>query len=109
MIPIGLSMISKKEFIDLITEQKKWSKRIDDITDYLGLITLYECDWIEYTINLFNKTLEFNFNDTAIEDIQWWMTEKSENQELMMWDKDNNEIPVETVEDLWNIVEHNRK
>ena len=28
---------------------------------------------------------------------------------MKMWDKDDNEIPTETIEDLWEIVKDNRK
>ena len=28
---------------------------------------------------------------------------------MKMWDKDGNEIPTETIEDLWEIVKDNRK
>ena len=102
-------MITKEEFIDLILKQQEWSNRIDEVSEALNVPTLFESDWVEYASVLFDKTLTLLFNENGIDDIYWWMYEKSENPELKMWDESGKEIPTDTVEDLWNLVKDNQK
>ena len=102
-------MITKEEFTKLILEYQRWAKRIDEISEVLNSYTFFECDWVSYTFQLFDETLSFLFNEDGIDDINWWLFEKSGNPELKMWDADENEIPTETIDDLWEIVKDNRK
>ena len=102
-------MITKEEFIDLILKQQEWSNRIDKISEALNIPTLLESDWVEYASVLFEKTLDLLFNEDGVDDIYWWMYEKSGNPELKMWDESGKEIPTDTVEDLWNLVKDNQK
>ena len=102
-------MITKEEFIDLILKQQEWSNRVDEVSKALNVPTLFESDWVEYASILFDKTLDFLFNEDGVDDISWWMYEKSGNPKLKMWDKSGNEIPTDTIEDLWNLVKDNRK
>ena len=102
-------MITKEKFIDLISKQQEWSNRVDEVSEVLNVPTLFESDWVEYASILFDKTLALLFNEDGIDDIYWWMYEKSENPELKMWDESGKEIPTDTVEDLWNLVKNNQK
>ena len=102
-------MITKEEFIDLILKQQEWSNRIDEVSEALNVPTLFESDWVEYASFLFDKTLTLLFNEDGIDDIYWWMYEKSGNPELKIWDENGKEIPTDTVEDLWNLVKDNQK
>lgn len=102
-------MITKEEFIDLILKQQEWSNRVDEVSEVLNVPTLFESDWVEYASVLFDKTLALLFNEDGIDDIYWWMYEKSENPELKMWNESGKEIPTDTVEDLWNLVKNNQK
>lgn len=102
-------MITKEEFIDLILKQQKWSNRVDEVSEALNVPTLFESDWVEYAAILFDKTLNFLFNEDGVDDIYWWMYEKSGNPEFKMWDENGKEIPIDTVEDLWNLVKDNQK
>ena len=102
-------MITKEKFIDLILKQQEWSNRVDEVSEALNVPTLFESDWVDYAAVLFDKTLALLFNEDGIDDIYWWMYEKSENPELKMWDESGKEIPTDTVEDLWNLVKNNQK
>lgn len=102
-------MITKEEFIDLILKQQKWFNRVDEVSEALNIPTLFESDLVEYTAILFDKTIGFLFNEEGIEDINWWLYEKSGNSKLKMWDAEGKEIPTDTVEDLWNLVKDNQK
>lgn len=101
-------MITKEEFITLISNYQKWDKRIDEVSTILNSPDLFESDWISYTSELFETTLKLVFNKYAIDDINWWIWEKSFNPDLKIWDLDDKEIPTETIDDLWNIVKNNR-
>lgn len=102
-------MITKEEFIDLILKQQEWSNRIDEVSEALSVPTLLESDWVEYASVLFEKTLDLLFNEDGVDDIDWWMYEKSRNPELKIRDENGKEIPTDTVEDLWNLVKDNQK
>lgn len=102
-------MITKEKFIDLISKQQEWYNRVDEVSEALNVPTLFESDWVEYASVLFDKTLALLFNEDGIDDIYWWMYEKSGNPELKMWDESGKEIPTDTVEDLWNLVKNNQK
>lgn len=101
-------MITKDEFIDLISAHKKWDKKIDEVCSILGT-DLFEATWIDYGYALFDKLLNLEFNKYAVDDINWWLWEKNGDPEMKMWDKDDNEIPTETIEDLWEVVKSNRR
>ena len=102
-------MITKEEFIDLILKQQEWSNRVDEVSEALNVPTLFESDWVEYAAILFKKTLDLLFNAYGVDDIYWWMYEKSGNPELKICDSSGKEIPTETVDDLWELVKDNRK
>lgn len=101
-------MISKEEFVNLILNHKDWDSRLDEVEKVLGVMPL-EIDWIEYCAKLFDETLKLLFREEGVDDITWWLWEKSGNPELKMWDSDCKEIPTETIDDLWEIVKNYRK
>lgn len=101
-------MITKEQFIELISEHQSWNKRIDEVGEALNCF-IYEADWVEYTSILFDRTIKLLFNEEAVDDISWWMFEKAGRPEMKMWDAEGNEIPTETIEDLWELVKDNQK
>ena len=101
-------MVTKEQFIKLITDNRKHNDRLDEVEDVLGL-AIYDCDWVEYGNILFDEVLGLLFQEEGVDDINWWLYEKCGRPDYKMWDKDGNEIPTETIEDLWNIVKDYRK
>lgn len=93
-------MITKNEFITLIHDYQNWSDQINKVSKVLGISTLFESNLIDYTVKLFNKTINILFDENGIDNIYWWVYEKSENPDLKMWNKEGNEIPSETIDDL---------
>ena len=77
-------MITKEQFIKLITDHRKHNDRLDEV---IGLL----------------------FQEEGVDDINWWLYEKCGRPDYKMWDKDGNEIPTETLDDLWEIVKDYRK
>lgn len=96
-------MITKDEFFNLISEYKRWSDKIDKISDVLSISNLFECDWIDYTSILFGNTLNLVFTEEGVDTIYWWLYEKAGRPDFKMWQNDK-EIPTETIDDLWEIV-----
>jgi hypothetical protein len=45
-----------------------------------------------------------HFDEEGQDWINWWLYEKDGNPELKAWDENDNEIPTETIDDLWNLV-----
>lgn len=102
-------MITKEEFIKLISDQKKWDDRLDEVEKILNYCPL-NMDWVEHGARLFDTTLNILFEEEAVDDINWWLFEKPMLPPGSgIWDEDGNEIPTETIEDLWNIVKEYRK
>lgn len=101
-------MITKEQFIKLITDNRKHNDRLDEVEDVLGC-TIYDCDWVEYGNVLFDEVLNLLFKEEAVDDINWWLYEKCGRPDYKMWDKDGKEIPTETLDDLWEIVKDSRK
>lgn len=101
-------MITKEQFIKLITDNRKHNDRLDEVEDVLGL-AIYDCDWVEYGNILFDEVLGLLFQEEGVDDINWWLYEKCGRPDYKMWNKDGNEIPTETLDDLWEIVKDYRK
>lgn len=101
-------MITKEQFIKLITDHRKHNDRLDEVEDVLGP-AIYNCDWVEYGNILFDEVLGLLFQEEGVDDINWWLYEKCGRPDYKMWDKDGNEIPTETLDDLWEIVKDYRK
>lgn len=97
-------MITKNEFIALINDYQNWSNQVDKASQALGVSTLFESNLVDYTSRLFDKTINILFNENGTEDIYWWLYEKSACHNLKMWDEEGNEIPSETIDDLWEII-----
>lgn len=91
-----------KEFTELIEDYQKNRQNIDTICNVFPCF--WELDCVDYGCKMFDKFLEIYFTEEGLDWIYWYLYEKDNNPEYKAWDKDNNEIPTETIEDLWNIV-----
>lgn len=101
-------MIGKEDFSKLILDYKDWEERIGQVSNVLH-INPFEVDWVEYACNLFLDVLKLLFNEDGVEDITWWLFEKQGRSDFKMWDADGNEIPTETIDDLWELVKDKQK
>nr|DAT77765.1 MAG TPA: hypothetical protein [Caudoviricetes sp.] len=101
-------MITQEEFTKLISDNLTHNKRIDEVEAAIKW-SIFDWDIVEYGNVLFDFTLSILFEPEAVDDILWWVYERRINPELKMWDENGNEIPTETIEDLWNIVKDFRK
>lgn len=102
-------MITKEEFINLIENYQKWDSRLEEVSKVLNIPSLFDIDWVDYGATLFETTIDLLFESDGADDISWWLWSKCNNPDLKMWDSNDNEIPTDTVEDLWEIVKDYRK
>lgn len=100
-------MITKDRFIKLIIDNEKYNDNLCKLEEALG--SSLDGELFEYANFLFNDFLEFAFTDEAVDDIYWWLYEKNGNPTMKMWDKNGDEIPTETIDDLWEIIKDDRK
>lgn len=96
-------MITKEEFIKLISDHQKYNKRLDEVCDVFDA-EIWSADWIEYASVLFDTTIGLLFTDEGQDTISWWLYEKDGRSDMKMWDAEGKEIPTETIDDLWEIV-----
>lgn len=101
-------MVSKEDFIKLLKGQIRQMYRVDQIVSLLGS-SLIDLDVINYGDTLFNNIMNIFFDEEGVDTIDWWLYEKNFRPDYKMWDKDGNEIPTETTDDLWEIIKNNRK
>lgn len=102
-------MISKEDFIKVITKYQSYRNKVDQISSILGTYFL-DSDWMEYPHFLFQDYISSHFGVEGADWINWWLFEKPlfTEGEAQAWDENHNEIPTDTVDDLWNIVENHR-
>lgn len=79
------------------SEAKKW--------DELG-INIYESDLLTSYYDTFNTVLKSIFTEVGEDYINWWLFERVDFHGKInkMWDANNKEIPLDTIDDLWNLV-----
>lgn len=83
------------------------SERLDKLSD-AGL-PVWNMDIVEYGNLMFDKVIRAHFTEEGEDWIFWWLYEKDKNPEIKAWDEDQDEIPMETREDLWKYVKQYRK
>jgi hypothetical protein len=108
ILVLGINMITKEEFVLLISKHKEWDNRIDEVSKSLNCFIL-DADWVSYTAELFDNTIKLLFTDEGADWIFWWLWEKDGNPELLAYDSEDNIIPSETIDDLWELVKNYRK
>lgn len=97
------SALTKDEFIKLLEERNDQKNRVD-ILSSIG-IEIFDSPLIEYGNMMFERLIEAYFTEEGSDWICWWLYEKNGHPDMKAWDENHNEIPMETMEDLWNYVE----
>ena len=104
-------MITKEQFTKVIEDTLKLNKEYDRWDDFgINLLELPIGDTIA---NLAESIWDITFDEDGVDWINWWIYERPalfEGDEVnKAYNEDGSEIPTETVDDLWNIVEKFRK
>lgn len=104
-------MITKEQFIKLITLIQQIEKEQDRWDDF-G-INIYETSLSESIEDLTDFNIKLLFKESGVDWINWWLYERPAMFEWELdnkaYDENDNEIPTETIDDLWNIVKDYRK
>lgn len=98
---------TKEEFFELLKMHAAQSERLDKLSD-AGL-PVWDMDIVEYGNLMFDRVIRAHFTQEGEDWIFWWLYEKDGNPEMKAWDEDHDEIPMETMEDLWRHVKQYRK
>jgi hypothetical protein len=99
-------MITKSLFIECIEKHKSQNKRLDQLEE-LGF-EIWDTPVIEFGWQMFDAFLDSNFNEYGKDWINWWLYERTEFSDMKAYNEDGSEIPMDTIEDLWNLVEKYR-
>lgn len=102
-----MGLTTKEDFIEITLSYLTCLKDINKLY-YLNVhfegTSIYKFNHLMYA-----KYIISNFTDEGVDWINWWVFEKSDDQTLKAYDKDYKEIPMETIDDLWNYVKQYRK
>ena len=104
---LGINMITKEEFIELLNDRINWNDKVEQLCELLK-DNLWESDIFNYGEILFEKILNLRFNDSGIDIIFWWLYERKYDKDLNI-KIDGKEVPSDTLDDLWEIVKDYRK
>ena len=96
-------MMTKELFTKMILEIQNFGNIVDRMCDVLGT-NFFESPLAEVGWNLISMLINSNFDEEGQDWINWWLYEKDGNPEMKAWDENDNEIPTETIDDLWNLV-----
>lgn len=96
--------LTKEEFIELINEYQEKHDFINRACDVFP--GFFENKIVEYANIMFDRLMNAYFTDEGADWIAWWLFERSNIDEPQAWDENNQVIPTNTVEDLWNVVKH---
>ena len=104
-------MITKEQFTKVIEDTLKLNKEYDR-WDNFG-INLWELPIGDIVANIAESIWDITFDEEGVDWINWWIYERPplfEGDKVnKYYNEDGSEIPTETVDDLWNIVEKFRK
>lgn len=98
------SAITKDEFFEILREYDAQESVLSTLSS-VG-INIFDSTIFEYGIRTFERLIKSYFTKEGADWIFWWLYEKNGDPEMKTWDENHNEIPMETMEDLWNYVKN---
>lgn len=104
-------MITKEQFTELIHSILRLNQEYDRWEDF-G-INLWELPIGDRVAEISDISIKALFSDEGTDWVNWWLYEKPAlfegEPDAKAIDENGNEIPTETIDDLWNIVKDYRK
>ena len=101
-LKIGKVMIGKKEFKELIQEYFEQNKRIDKLyeifPDPFG-------DFTDWGFRMFDKVINSYFDNEGVDWVNYYLYDNPKK----CYYQDGAKISLETVDDLWLLIESHRK
>lgn len=96
-------MIGKRQFTELIQAYYEQDKRVDKLNELFP--DCYGSPIIDYGWKMFDELKKAYFEEEGIEWIDYFLYD---NPSKCYYENDVR-IPLETIDDLWNVVKDNRK
>ena len=96
-------MIGKKEFEELIKEHSEQNARIDLLCKVFS--TSYGDPIIDWGFLMFRKVLEYTFDKIGLDWIDYYLYDNPSKRYF----SDEKEFPLETLDDLWELIKDHRK
>ena len=100
-------MINQELFTAIISEIINFNEKVDNWEELVGS-GIFETHMIQSGWKIIDFLILTNFNEEGQDWINWWLYEKGRHPELKACDAEDNEIPTETIDDLWNLVKDYR-
>lgn len=105
-------MISESLFKSIIKSQLHFEERIREFSESISgeAYGLYDSDWFNSELDVFDGFLKSNFNDEGVDLIYWWMYDDVEKiisinvERTLFTDSKVKKISVETLDELWNFI-----
>lgn len=104
---ISPKSINKEKFITLINNHKAQEERLDKLSE--AGFQIWETAVIEYGNELFDELIYTFFTEEGSDWIFWWLFEKNDNPEMKAYYENNEEIPLDTIEEFWEFVKQYRR
>lgn len=99
-------MITKEQFIEHIQLVQKEEIEIERWCD-LGL-DIWKSNLIQSLYEHRDLVTELAFDEKGQDWVNWWLYEATKVDDSEAIDKDGNEIPTKTVDNLWDLVKNHR-
>lgn len=96
-------MIGKREFTNLIEEHKKQEERVDDLCKVFS--ESFGEPIIDWGFRMFDQLISALFDEEGEDWISYYLYENPEK----CYYQDGKRIPLESIDDLWLLIEPHRK
>lgn len=96
-------MISREKFDSIVLEYYKQDKRIDTIGEFIP--SYYDSPIVEYGWKMFDEVKQAYFTEEGVDWIDYYLYENPEK----CYYQDEQRVPLETLDDLWKVIEPYRK
>ena len=93
--------MTKEKFIKLIKMHQQQNNDLDAVEKFIAI----DSPIIEFGWFMFEFLMEEVFCEEARDTIYWWLYEYDEDHK--MYNCDGNEIPMNTIDDLWEFLQSN--
>ena len=99
--------MTKELFTKMILEIHNFNVQVDQWCEVM-CANLFESPLVESGWNLISMLINRNFDEEGQDWINWWLYERRVPSDMKAYNEDGSEIPMDTIEDLWNLVEKYR-
>lgn len=94
----------KSDFIKLFTEHQKFDNQVSEVAKLFTIEDVWESPLLNYGYSLFDKIIDYTFNEEGKDIINWYLYENYEDECYPCIDK-----PIQSLDDLWEIVKTKQK